>query len=101
MMMILAASTGGLKAQTSKMAGGSTDIGQAVVTILNAVYLVVGIIAVTMIIIGGINILTSNGNPEKTGRGRRTILYGLIGLAITLLAFAITQFVLNALNGRN
>ena len=55
----------------------------------------VGVIAVIMVIIGGINYTTSQGDPEKIKKAKNTILYGIIGLIISLLAFAIVSFVLN------
>jgi multisubunit Na+/H+ antiporter MnhB subunit len=42
---------------------------------------------------GGFTYLTAQGDPSKAKRGRDVILYGLVGLAVTLLAFAIVAFV--------
>ena len=53
-----------------------------------------GIVAVIMVIIGGFTYMTSQGDPGKTKKARDTILYGIIGLVIALLAFAIVNFVL-------
>ncbi len=78
-------------------AGANTDLTAMIGTILSAVYGVVGIIAVIMIILGGINYATSQGDPGKIKKGKDTILYGIIGLVIVLLAFAITNFVLTNL----
>ena len=75
----------------------SVNLVEIVSTILNAVFLVVGIIAVVVIIIGGINYMTSQGDPGKVKKAKDTILYGIIGLVITLLAFAIVSFVIGAL----
>ena len=74
-----------------------TDIYEAIKNILGAVFIVVGIIAVIFIIIGGINYTTSQGDPVKVKKAKDTILYGIIGLIVSLLAFAIVQFVLDAL----
>ena len=79
--------------------GASTDLTGQIQLILNAVYVVIGIVAVIMIILGGVNYATSQGDPAKTKKAKDTILYGIIGLIIVLLAFAITTFVLNALKG--
>lgn len=78
-------------------AGANTDLTAMIGTILSAVYGVVGIIAVIMIILGGISYATSQGDPGKIKKGKDTILYGIIGLVIVLLAFAITNFVLTNL----
>ena len=65
--------------------------------ILNAVYVIVGMVAVIMIILGGISYATSQGDASKVKKGKDTILYGIIGLIVVLLAFAITNFVLTQL----
>ena len=51
-----------------------------------------------MIIIGGIHYATSQGDAAKVKKGKDTILYGIIGLVIAILAYAIVNFVLEALN---
>lgn len=52
-----------------------------------------GIIAVGVMVYGGFVYLTSQGDPSKAKRGRDVILYGLVGLAVVVLAFAIVTFV--------
>ena len=79
--------------------GASTDLTGQISLILNTVYVVIGIVAVIMIILGGVNYATSQGDPAKIKKAKDTILYGIVGLVIVLLAFAITAFVLGALNG--
>ena len=64
-------------------------------TIIDWVLAVLGIVAVVMVIVGGINYMTSQGDSAKVKKGRDTILYGIIGLIIALLAFAIVNFVLD------
>ena len=74
-----------------------TDIYETIKNILGAVFIVVGIIAVIVLVIGGINYMMSQGDPGKVKKAKDTILYGIIGLIVSLLAFAIVQFVLDAL----
>ena len=66
----------------------------AIQNIINWVLAAMGLIAVIMVIVGGFTYMTSQGDPTKTKKGRDTILYGIIGLIIALLAFAIVNFVL-------
>lgn len=66
-------------------------------TIINVVLSVVGVIAVVVIIIGGIYFIISQGDAAKITRAKNTILYGVIGLIICLLAFAIVNFVLSTM----
>ena len=70
---------------------------EIVQSILNWIFGIIGIVAVVMIIIGGINFMTSAGDPGKVKKGKDTILYGIIGLVVALLAFAIVNFVLNGI----
>lgn len=67
-------------------------------TIISTIIFVVGILAVIMIILGGISYATSQGDSSKVKKGKDTILYGIVGLVISILAYAIVQFVLRAVN---
>lgn len=67
--------------------------------IINVALSVLGIVAVIMIIIGGVTYTTSNGDASKVQKAKNTILYGVIGLVVALLAFAIVNFVLSNIWG--
>lgn len=69
-------------------------------TIINVVLGVLGIVTVAVIIIGGFNYITSSGDPAKVAKAKNTILYGVIGLIIALLAYAIVNFVLTGVFGQ-
>ncbi len=69
--------------------------------ITNTILYVVGIIAIVMLIVGGIKYVTSGGDKQKVTDAKNTILYAVLGLVIALLAFAIVNFVLNALGVQN
>jgi hypothetical protein len=56
-------------------------------------------VAVVMIILGGVSYATSQGDASKVKKGKDTILYGIIGLVVAILAFAIVNFVLQAIAG--
>ena len=62
--------------------------------VINIILSVLGIIAVIVIIIGGFTYMTSAGDSAKLTKAKNTILYGIVGLVIALLAFAIVNFVL-------
>ena len=78
---------------------GNNDLLGTVRTIINVILGVVGVLAVFMMIVGGINMATSQGDPAKVKKGRDTLLYGVIGLVVALLAFAIVNFVLKNVFG--
>ena len=69
--------------------------------VLNVVYLWIGIIAVVFIVIGGIKYMTSAGDTSKVEGAKKTITFSVIGLVVVLAAFAITSFIIGALDGRN
>ena len=77
--------------------GNEGDLQQTVKSILNTVYLWVGIIAVVVIIIGGFKYTMSQGDAAKVKSAKDTILYAIIGLIVALAAFAITNFILGAM----
>ncbi|MBQ3440932.1 hypothetical protein IJG27_01305 [Candidatus Saccharibacteria bacterium] len=67
---------------------------ESITTIINAVIGVLGVVCVIVIIIGGINYMTSSGDAGKVKKAKDTILYGVIGLVVCVLAFAIVNFVI-------
>lgn len=67
--------------------------------IVNFVLGLIGILCVAVIIIGGVNYATSQGDTAKVQKGTRTILYGVVGLVVALLAYAIVNFVLTGIFG--
>lgn len=66
-------------------------------TITNTVLYIVGVIAVIMLIIGGIKYVISGGDAKKVTDAKNTVLYAIIGLIIAFLAFAIVNFVITSL----
>ena len=86
-----------IKGQVTKVEGGNVSLESTVKNVLSVVFSIVGIIAVIMIIIGGVNYMTSQGDTQKIQKAKNIILYGIIGLVIALLSFAIVQFVMEGL----
>ena len=79
--------------------GATTDnFNTKLQAVLNWIFGIIGIVAVIMIILGGFTMMTSSGDPGKVKKGKDTILYGVIGLVVALLAVVIVNFVVaNAL----
>lgn len=61
--------------------------------LLTTVYWAAGVLAVVAILLGGLFYILSDGNPQKITRSKDIIMYGVIGLAIALMAFVITNFI--------
>lgn len=67
--------------------------------ITNTILYIVGIIAVIMLIIGGIRYVVSGGDSKKVTDAKNTVLYAIIGLVIAVFAYAIVNFVITSLPG--
>ncbi|MBR6965264.1 hypothetical protein IKH83_03065 [Candidatus Saccharibacteria bacterium] len=74
---------------------GIGDVNAKVTDIINAVVGALGIVAVVVVIIGGVLYMTSSGDAGKVKKAKDTILYGIIGLVICALAYAIVNFVID------
>ncbi len=71
------------------------DLYGAIQTAIDIFSVVVGVIAVIMIIIGGLKYIMSSGDPSNITSAKNTILYAVIGLAIVALAQVIVLFVID------
>ena len=74
----------------------NSDLMSILTTVINVIVGAIGFIAVVMIVIGGISFATSPGDSGNVAKARNTILYGVVGLVVALLAFAIVNFVLSS-----
>lgn len=72
----------------------TTKVNSILVLVINIFSLVVGVVAVIMIIIGGLKYITSGGESSNVTSAKNTILYAIVGLVIVALAQVIVHFVL-------
>ena len=79
------------------ISGADNDLEGNVTTILSNIIAVLGVACVVVMIIGGVQYMTSSGDASKVEKGKKTILYGLIGLIIAALAFVIVNFVIGTI----
>ena len=66
--------------------------------ITNVMLFLAGALAVVMIIYGGLRYVISGGNSTAVSAAKNTILYAIVGLVVAFLAFAVVNFVLEALS---
>ena len=92
----LASTISGMIADIVSEAAG-TGVNPFVVA-MNHAFTWAAIIAVIVIVVGGIQYVTSNGNPSAVQKAKQTIMYAAIGLVISLMAVAIVNFAIGALN---
>lgn len=62
--------------------------------IIGAVFIFTGAWATLFLVIGGVRYAASAGDQGLISKAKDTILYAIIGLVVSVLAFTIVQFVL-------
>ncbi|MDO4752878.1 MAG: pilin [Candidatus Saccharibacteria bacterium] len=85
--------------QVGEKYGSGDSLQNTIIAIINAVVGVLALVCVIVIIIGGVNYMTSSGDAGKVKKAKDTILYGVIGLVVCVLAFAIVNFVITNIIG--
>ncbi len=70
-----------------------TDIWLIVAAIVDILLRVSALIAIFIVIYGGIQYVTSQGDPGKTSKARQTVINALIGLAIAITSTIIVTFI--------
>ena len=78
------------------VANGPT-VSELIVNVVSILSFVAGAASVIAIIVGGIMYSVSGGNESRTKTAKDAILYAVIGLVISLSAFAIANFVITGL----
>jgi len=68
-------------------------VGKIISAFLPALLGIAGFVTVIIIIISGIQFVTSGGNPEAAAAARGRLTFAIIGFVIIVLAFAILQIV--------
>lgn len=73
--------------------GDSGNLAPIAVPIVNTLLMIVAIIAVIMIILGGVKYAMSNGDSGKVTSAKNTITYAIVGLVVAILSYGIVNFV--------
>ncbi|MEA2097503.1 MAG: pilin [Patescibacteria group bacterium] len=74
------------------------DLDEAMMNITNWLLGIISMIAVLVVIWGGINYLTAAGDEEKARKAKKIITYSLIGVAITGLAYGIIKVIIEVIS---
>ncbi|MBR3115770.1 hypothetical protein IKF30_00890 [Candidatus Saccharibacteria bacterium] len=80
--------------QAAGCSGNDDALPNYIISILNGIIAVSGLVAVIYVVIGGITYMTSTGDSQKLEKAKKTILYACIGMAVAVLAFAFVNFVI-------
>lgn len=75
---------------------GARTLEDTISTVINIVLSFLGIIFVALLIYGGFNWMTAGGQENKVEEASKTIKQAILGLIITLGAYAISYFIIKA-----
>jgi hypothetical protein len=70
-------------------------IGKIVAVVVKDALFLAGFVAVGFVMYGGFLMVTSSGNPSSVEKAKKTISGSIIGLIISILAYAIATAVLS------
>ena len=80
--------------------GGSenkTDVKGFIGNIIKTMFFAVGVLSVIVIIFAGVTFVMSAGNSQTIQKAKTTIIYAVIGLIVSILSYAIVNFVVSSL----
>lgn len=60
--------------------------------VANVIAFIAGAVAIIMVMYGGFQLMTSNGDSGKITKARETILYAAVGLVVIIMARLIVNF---------
>lgn len=69
------------------------SLSSVLTTVTNILLFLMGAVSVIMIIIGGFRYVTSQGDQTQMQSAKNTILYAVIGVVVSIAAYAIVSFV--------
>ncbi len=70
------------------------ELDQTARKMINVAIGVIGLVAVIVIVVGAFQYTVSQGDPSRIKKAKDTIMYGIIGMVLAILSFAIVNFVL-------
>lgn len=68
-----------------------------ITNVLQLVFGLAGAVALLIVTFAGTKYVLSQGDPQKVAKAKETIIYALVGLVITILAYSIVSFIVTRL----
>lgn len=78
---------------------GDADLQETLGNLINVALGFLGVVAVCIVLFGGFKWMVAGGNDDKVTEAKHMLIAGIIGLAIILSAWAITNFVISSILG--
>jgi fumarate reductase subunit D len=76
---------------------GTASVPEIIGRVVQIVLGVSGSLALIMFVYGGLIWLTSNGDSGKIDKGKKTLIWSVIGIGVIFSAFALATFVVDSL----
>lgn len=78
---------------------GETDPENIIANVIRVVLGIVGAISLVIIIYGGFMMMISAGNQERVDKGRKALMWAVIGLFVVFGSYGISTAIFTALSG--
>jgi len=69
----------------------NATIGSIITLLLPYIFRIAGFLLLGLLVIGGYEIMTSQGDPKKVATGNQRIMYALIGFILIVVSFLIIR----------
>ncbi|NUM25905.1 MAG: hypothetical protein HUU49_04835 [Candidatus Buchananbacteria bacterium] len=94
--------TAGLEVTTEKAGldtgANATNLPRIIGRAINALFGIIGVIFLTVVLIGGYEWMTSGGSEEKIAKGKKFIINGINGMIVIFLAYALVYVIMFSLS---
>jgi ABC-type Fe3+ transport system permease subunit len=77
---------------------GLNDVWLIVAAVIEIMLRVAALVAIAFVIYAGFTYVTSQGEPEPTGKAKNTLVNAVVGLAIAILSAAIVSFIARSIH---
>ena len=84
---------------TAVCSGDAKDAKEIAKNIISVLLWIVGMASIIVIVYSGITFVTSAGNPSQITRAKTMLLYAVVGLVVSILAYAIVNFIVGSAGG--
>lgn len=88
---------GGVWSDNKCIQGGSITVEKSIKIIVNILTFIIGLGSVLVIVLAGFRMVTSNGDSNQVAQSRKAIIYAVVGIVVATAAYAIVNFILDAL----
>lgn len=79
--------------------GGNESFASVAAAVINFLLVDIAIpLTAIMVLVGAFEMITSAGDPEKTSKGRKTLLWAAVGLVVALVATSVVTLIKGIFN---